>query len=149
MTQAAPIPTALTITRRALYAVLSPLVAVFGGLPACYWKQANSPTSVVQALTSMPPTLSGAIVFGPQDKGGVDDGYIGTGGWNGLITIKAHGPSLTAAEALLEQVAGPLVVLTAPFGYTVTAQFVSPLDLPTLDGVYTVASIYRVYIYRV
>lgn len=144
----APIRNALPIVRTALYAALSPLVSSYAGLPASYWRRATDALGLVGALTANPPTLAGAIVAQSQDAGGQGVIYLDDADWQGLITIRCLAGSLAAAEALLQTIPEPLL-LTAPTGYALRADFVRPLDLPQADGVHTAAAIYRVTVSRI
>lgn len=137
-----PIRSALSITRMSLYAALSALVPSFGPVPAAYWQRAAQ--GVDQAILN--GTLAGCLVYQPQDGGGRADLTVGARGWQGLITIKAYAAALNAAEALLASIPEPLVLTAA--GYSITARYERPLDLPALDDIHVAASIYRITIHH-
>lgn len=131
-----PIPNALDVVRVALYAALSPLCGAYNSHPKCYW--------LIAELGAPLPLL----VFQSQDGGGQDASFIGLGGWQGEITIRALAASPNAAAAQLAGVPAALEALTNPAGYTIRATFLRPLTLPPKDGVWTSGQIYRIHLYR-
>lgn len=136
-----PIVNALSIAREALKAALSPLVPNFQGAPACYWKWNIAGTVGALQLGE----LSKLLIYQSQDGGGDAALWLGSQGWTGLVTIRCISADLATAEALQAALPAALTTLSAP-AVTIRADHVRPLDLPTVDGVHTVASIYRITI---
>ncbi len=131
-----PIPDALTIVRVALYAALSPLCGRYNNNPKCYWL-------IAEEGATFP-----LMVYQSQDGGGQDASYLGIGGWQGDITIRALASKLSEAENLIAGVPAALESLANPAGYTIKATLVRPLVIPPKDRVWTAAQIYRIQLYR-
>lgn len=137
-----PIPDALTVVRVALLAALAPLCGTYNGNRKCYW-QIQEPDPDTGTLAPLP-----IIVFQSQDGGGQDASFLGLGGWEGEITIRALALTLADAEAQIASVPAALEALANPVGYTIRATFLRPLALSPKDLVYTAAQIYRIQLYR-
>lgn len=136
-----PFVSGLSIARQVLLAALSPLVPDWKDAPACFWRQ--NPIGTVGDMED--GALASLLVVQSQDNGGQSELTFGSEGWSGLVTVRCISPDLDTAEALRDAVPAALASLSAP-GYSIRADHVRPLDLSPLDGIQTVASVYRIII---
>lgn len=142
MPSTTPIYSALQIVRRSLGSALAPLVGTYQGGPARYWRAPRQGS--IPALKA--GDLAGLLVYQSQDAGGDQVEYIGEAGWSGQWLIRAHATTQDAAEALIATVPAALVALSAPTGYAVTARFLRPREVPTVDEIYGAGHLYELSI---
>lgn len=136
-----PVTSALTILRMSVGAALAPIAPTWQATPARWWKL--PPQGAALALAA--GELSAGLVYASADDGGLATAWIGSDGWAGEVLIKALARRIDQAEALLALVPPRMATLTAT-GYTLTATFIGPRDLPTADGVAQTGLRYRITI---
>jgi hypothetical protein len=123
-----PLYNAIQVVRFAVIAALDPLVT-----PPVFWVRATQGVA-----------LPYVIAFS-QDAGGNAVKTIGRMGWQGLVTVKALAPSLSAAEALLTAVV-PGMASLALTGYTFVARYERPIAIPPTDDEWQCGHSWRVFI---
>lgn len=143
MTVVAAVYDAVTIARLAVEAALKPLVlAQQGGVgvPRLYWRKAVTGAALP------------CVVQQSQDGGGINDSFLGFGGWFGEWTVKALANDDATAEAWLAAIRAGMdaLVLPASFptGYSIQAIYDRPLVLPPDQLVFQSAAIWIVRIMR-
>lgn len=142
----APITTALPLVEDAMLAALGALS------PAgfAYWGAA--PVDTVGRLRTpeaQPTHLARVYVAQHQDGGGREAPLLGSRGWEGLVTVKVFSASQSRARAGFGLAASAMGALASPAGYVLHADWLAPLDLPTIDRIYAVAGRWRVTLRRV
>lgn len=139
-----PLTNPLFVLTTALYAALSPLVAVVGAVPAYHWLKATEATT--EALTGR--SISGMLLAFPSTPFR-DDGFINGAEVTGTLVIKALAHSDDEAQALLAQAVAALAApLAPPAGYAVQLDWQSELSLPDVGGIWPAAATYRATIRR-
>jgi hypothetical protein len=87
------------------------------------------------------------VVFQSQDNGGRGERQIGALDWSGLIVVKAIADTMSAAEALLAQVAPGMEALSTT-GYNISAAYDRPIVLPPDGAIHQSAHQWRVSLHR-
>jgi hypothetical protein len=123
-----PIYAAIPVLRTAIYTALDPLTTA-----GVYWQRA--------AQDAAQPY----IIEQSQDAGGNAVKTIGALGWQGLVTVKALAPTLSAAEALLAAVV-PGMASLAHAGYSFVARYERPIIIPPDGDTWQAAHQWRVFI---
>lgn len=123
-----PIYSAITVLRTAIFNALDPLTTA-----GVYWQRATQGVA--------PPY----VIAQSQDAGGNAVKTIGAFGWQGLVTVKAIAPTLSAAEALLAAVV-PGMASLAYTGFSFVSRYERPIIIPPDGDIWQAAHQWRIFI---
>jgi hypothetical protein len=134
---------AITIARLSVEAALKPLVLTQqGGTGAArlYWRKAVTGAALP------------CVVHASQDQGGINDSFLGIGGWSGEWTVKALANTDDLAETWLAAIRTGMDALALPAafptGYSIQAIYDRPLVVPPDLSVFQAAAIWLIRITR-
>ena len=142
----APITTALPLVEDAVLAALN---AITPASPV-YWGAAPvETTGRLRIPEAQANHIARVYVAQHQDGGGREAPLLGSRGWEGVVTVKVFSASQSRARAGFALAAAAMDALASPAGYALHADWLAPLDLPTIDRIYAAAGRWRVTLRRV
>lgn len=123
-----PIYSAIPVLRTAIYNALDPLTAA-----GVFWQRATQGVALPY------------VIYQSQDAGGNAVKTIGAFSWQGLVTVKALAPSLSAAESLLAAVVPGMAALSYS-GYSFVSRYERPIVIPPDGDTWQAAHQWRIFI---